>query len=237
MTAVSKVMKSLKAKGSAQTRKTYERHGASGDQLFGVKVADLKVIAKGIKGEQQLALELFETGNYDAMYLAGMVADGNQMTKAQLNGWARNARWQWVSEYIVPWVASESAHGRGLALKWIDARKELVAAAGWSTYAGVMTTTPDEDLDMAEIKALLKRIEKDIDGAPDRVRYVMNGFVIAVGAYVRPLRKQAFATARKLGKVEVDMGGTACKVPLATEYILKMEKAGRVGKKRKAIRC
>ncbi len=65
----------------------------------------------------------------------------------------------------------------------------------------------------------------------------MNGFVIAVAAHVAPVLKQAKATAKKLGKVEVDMGETACKVPLALEYIEKMENAGRVGKKRKTARC
>jgi hypothetical protein len=137
----------------------------------------------------------------------------------------------------VPGVATESKHARDLAMKWIDAQKESVASAGWNTYSGVVTVTPDEDLDLAEIKALLKRIEQNIDSAPNRVRYTMNGFVIAAGAYVTPLSKQAKATARKLGKVEVDMHGTSCKVPLATEYIEKIEKAGRAGKKRKTIKC
>jgi 3-methyladenine DNA glycosylase AlkD len=237
MTTVSKVMKSLKAKGSAQTKKTYERHGASGDLAFGVKVSDMKLIAKTIKGEQALALELFDTGNYDAMYLAGMVADGQKMTKKQLESWAKNASWQWISEYIVPWVTAESDHGRALALKWINAKKEHMASAGWSTYAGIVTTIPDEELDLAEIMSLLKRVEKDIGTAANRVRYTMNGFVIAVGAYVSPLSKQARATAKKLGKVSVDMGDTACKVPVALDYIIKVEKSGRAFKKRKAIRC
>ncbi len=73
--------------------------------------------------------------------------------------------------------------------------------------------------------------------AANRVKYTVNGFVIAVGAYVKPVVKQAKTTARKLGKVDVDMGGTACKVPLALEYIEKIEKSGRAGKKRKTIRC
>lgn len=235
MSSVDQVMKALKAKGNEQTRKTYARHGATGD-VFGVKVADMKVIAKTIKGNQDLACELYDTGNYDAMYLAGMVARGQQMTKRQLDSWAKAACWQWVSEYIVPWVASESSHGCALAPKWIDSKREQVAAAGWNTYAGLVTTLPDDELDLVEIKALLKRIERDIDNSPERVKYCMNGFVIAVGAYVAPLNKQAKATAKKLGKVEVDVGDTACKVPLALAYIEKLEKSGRADKKRKAIR-
>jgi 3-methyladenine DNA glycosylase AlkD len=231
------VMKSLEAKGSEQVRKTFARHGAAGGKLFGVKVGDMKPIAKTIKGQQELGLALYDTGNYDAMYLAGMVVDGAQMTKTQLNAWARQAEWQMIAEYTVPWVAAESPHGRALALKWMDARKEHVAAAGWNAYAGLVTTIADSELDLAEIKSLLERVEQQIDAAPNRVRYCMNGFVIAVGAYVTPLNKRAKAAARKLGKVAVEMGGTACKVPVALDYIAKIEDSGRGGKKRKTIRC
>jgi hypothetical protein len=65
----------------------------------------------------------------------------------------------------------------------------------------------------------------------------MNGFVMAVGSSVAPLFARAKATAKKLGKVEVDMGGTACRVPLALETIEKVESMGRVGKKRKTAKC
>jgi len=236
MSTVNQVMKKLKSKGNLQRRELFKRHGAR-DRLYGVSVADMKVISKTIKGEQDLAFELYDTGNYDAMYLAGMVADGKQMTKKQLQSWAGAADWQLISEHTVPWVASESTHGRNLAMKWIDSRKEHVAACGWSTYAGIVATTPDEDLDLAEVKSLLKRIEKEIDSAANRVRYTMNGFLIAVGAYVKPLTKQAKATARKLGKVSVDMHGTSCKVPVALDYIGKIEASGRAGKKRRTIRC
>ena len=236
MSNVTQVMKQLKSKGNPQRKELFQRHGA-GSKLYGVSVADMKKIARTIKGEQEVACGLYDTGNYDAMYLAGMVADGKQMTKSQLQAWARAADWQMISEYTVPWVASESKHGRDLALKWMSAKKEHVAAAGWSTYAGIVTTTPDDELDLKQVKALLKRVATEIDSAPGRVRYTMNGFVIAVGGYVKSLAKEAKATAKKLGKVEVDMQGTSCKVPLATEYIAKMEASGRAGKKRKSIRC
>jgi 3-methyladenine DNA glycosylase AlkD len=236
MSTVNQLMNALKKKGNPQRRELFKRHGAK-DRLFGVSVADMKVIAKTIKGEQELACELYGTGNYDAMYLAGMVARGDKMTIKQLQSWAGAADWQLISEYTVPWVASESSHGRDMALKWMGAKKEHVAACGWSTYGGIVATTADDELDLAEIKALLKRVEQEIDAAPNRVRYTMNGFVIAVGSYVKPLIKQAKATAKKLGKVSVDMHGTSCKVPLALDTITKIEGMGRAGKKRKTIRC
>jgi 3-methyladenine DNA glycosylase AlkD len=236
MNTVEQVMSELKKKGSAQTRKTFGRHGAP-ETMFGVKVADLKVIAKKIKGNQELALELYDTGNSDAMYLAGLVADGAQMNRKQLNDWAKKAPWYMISEYTVPGVATENKNARELALKWIKSKKENIAASGWTTYAGVVATLPDEELDLAEISDLLKHVEQNIHHAPNRVRYTMNGFVISVGAYVKALLKQAKATAKKIGEVHVEMGNTACKVPFAPEYIAKIEQAGRVGKKRKTMKC
>ena len=228
MTTVNQVMKSLKAKGSEQTRKIFARHGAASDKLYGVKVADMKVIAKTIKGEQDLALDLYETGNYDAMYLAGMVADGRQMTKTQLQAWARQATWQMIAEYTVPWVAAESDHGRALAMKWIGMKAEHVAAAGWNTYSGLVTTTDDADLDLDEIEGLLERIEEQIDDAPNRVRYCMNGFVIGVGSPTssRSL-KQAKATAKKPGEGRGRHGGDGLQgARWRLDYIAKVEKDG-----------
>jgi len=96
---------------------------------------------------------------------------------------------------------------------------------------------PDAELDLKEIEKLLARVEKEIDGARNRVRYCMNGFVIAVGAAVKPLLAKAKTTAKKVGRVEVDMGGTACKVPPALETIAKIEGLGRVGRKRVTMKC
>lgn len=238
MATVKSIVAVLQSKGSEQTRKTYSRHGIPVDRMFGVSIADLKVIAKGIKGNQQIALDLFETGNLDAMYLAGMVADGRKMTKSQLQDWAKRARGLgMVYEYAVPWVASESPYARELAMKWISSKDEHIASCGWSTYTGIVATTPDEQLDLNEISSLLGSIVREIKTAQNRVRYNMNAFVIAVGVYVKPLSREAKAAAKKIGEVHVDIGDTACQVPLATAYIQKCETAGKVGKKRKTIRC
>ncbi len=236
MKTVKQVMSALKKKGSAQTRKTFARHCAP-DNMFGVKIADLKVIAKQIKGNQTLAMELYETGNTDAMYLAGIVADGKAMSKKELNDWCRAAEWHMIAEYSVPGVAHESPHAKSLALKWIKSKKEHIAAAGWNTYSGIVATKPDAELDLDEIKLLLEEIASSIHDCGERVKYTMNGFVISVGGYVKPLAAKAKSTAKKIGKVSVDMGETACKVPLAIDYIAKMENMGRVYKKRKTIKC
>lgn len=231
-------MSELKKNGKENTRKIYARHGMAPERVFGVSVADLKVIAKTIKGQQELACQLYESGNMDAMYLAGMVADGAKLTKQHLTNWARGAAdLRMISEYAVPWLALDNPHARELALEWMNAKDPHVAASGWCTYSGLLSTIPDEGLDLKEIEGLLARVTREIGSAPERVKYTMNSFVISVGSYVKPLLKQAKTTAKQIGTVTVDMGETDCKVPLATACIEKAEKMGRVGKKRKTIRC
>ena len=234
--SVAAIMKELAAMGSEQTRKTYARHGAPAS-IFGVKIGDMKAIVKRVKKNHELALELYATGNSDAMYLAGLVADETRMTKADLERWAKGATWYMISYYPVAWVTAESPHGWALGNKWIDSKNEMIACAGWCTLAGWVSLRPDEELDIPAIEALLGRVAKGLKSAPNYVRYCMNGFIISVGGHVAPLTAEARKTAKAVGKVEVDMGDTACKVPDATSYIAKMESTGRLGKKKKQARC
>lgn len=230
------IVAELKALGSDAVKKIFLKHGAR-EPFYGVKVEDLKKIQKRIKKDYQLALDLYDTGNSDAMYLAGLIADDARMTKKDLQRWVEGAYWNMLSAYTVPWVAAGSPHGRELALEWIESDKEGIAAAGWATLASLVATKPDDELDLAELKRLLQRVQKTIHEQPNQVRYVMNGFVIAVGGYVAPLTDLALKTAEKVGEVSVDMGGTACKVPFAPDYIQKVRDRGAVGKKRKSAKC
>lgn len=67
----------------------------------------------------------------------------------------------------------------------------------------------------------MKFIEKNIHSAQNRTRYTMNGFVMACGQCVVGLYDEAFQVAKKIGEVKVDLGKTACKVPLADQYLEK----------------
>jgi 3-methyladenine DNA glycosylase AlkD len=230
------ILKSLKPLGTEGYKKILLNHGIK-EPVFGVKIEELKKIQKQVKKDYQLALELYESGNYDAMYLAGLIADDAKMTKRDLRNWIAKANCAALSEYTVPWVAAESNHGWELAMEWIESDKELVASAGWATLGGLVALRDDADLDQAELKRLLKRVEKTIHDAPNRVRYVMNGFVIAVGSYVRGLTDAALKTAEKIGVVSVNVGNTACKIPAAAVYINKVQQRGTIGKKRKTVKC
>lgn len=232
----SAVLDRLEALGSTSYRRILMNHGAR-EPLFGVKISDLKKIQKEIKRDYQLALDLFETGIYDAQYLAGLIADDAKMTKRDLKRWLANSNCMAISGTSVAWVAAESRYGAELAREWIESSDEATAHAGWTTLAALVSIEDDAELDLPELKRLLKRAERTILDQPNMVRYAMNGFVIALGSYVATLTDDAVAVGEKIGVVEVDMGPTACEVPIAADYIRKVQARGTIGKKRRTAKC
>ena len=235
MTAA-EIIKEIRPLGSDAYKKIMFNHGAQ-EPVFGVKIEELKKIQKRIKKDYQLALDLYDTGVYDAMYLAGLIADDAKMTVKDLQRWAERATCHAISECTVAWVAAESPHGLEMALKWIDSKKETIAAGGWATLSSLVSITEDGALDIPLLKRLLGRVRETIHSSPNRVRYTMNGFVIAAGSYVKELTPLCLETAKKIGPVTVDMGDTECKVRDAASYIDKVKKRGSLGKKRKTAKC
>jgi 3-methyladenine DNA glycosylase AlkD len=151
----------------------------------------LKKLVKYVKKDHELALKLYDSGNHDAMNLAGVSINPKLISKETLQDWAQKAYWYMVAEYTVAQVTAESNYVLELAREWMKSEEEMVAVCGWSTYSNYLSITPDEKLDIAEIKILLDLVKNSIHEERNRVRYVMNGFVLSVGAYVTELCEEA----------------------------------------------
>ncbi len=233
---LNEVMKELEELGSEQTKKVLMKHGIK-EPLLGVKITDMKKLVRLIKKDDALVREVYNTGVYDAMYLAGLAINSKSVTRELLEQWLNKTNCSTIATYTVASVAAESKFALELARKWIKSDEEKVSACGWSTFSNYISITPDEILDLEEINNLLSVVEANIHGEKNKVKYNMNGFVISVGTYIKALHNRALEAAATIGRVEVYMGETSCKVPLAKDYIEKIETMNRVGVKRKKCRC
>ncbi len=233
----SEILAELEPLGSASYKRTMMKNHGVQEPCFGVKIGDLQKIRKRIGVDYQLALDLYATGNYDAMYLAGMIADDARMTRSDLERWADAAHGGCLAGTTVPSVAVGSPAGLDLAREWIESDAPRRVGMGWATLVQHVSIAPDAKLDLAWIEGLLDRVEASIHGQTDAVRYAMNSFVIGVGCFVAPLSDRALAVAEKIGPVTADLGPNACQVPFAPDYIRKVRDMGRVGKKRKSAKC
>jgi 3-methyladenine DNA glycosylase AlkD len=208
-------MRELEQAGSEQTRRTYARHGAVGP-MFGVSFATMKLLVKRIGVDHELAQALWETGNVDARTLAMKIADPARMTPADLDRWASGMRVRMCSGYVAM-LASEGPHAAAKLKQWLASPDDTLRCAGWALLGQMASrdeTTPD-----ADFAERLAHIEKHIHGAPNLEREAMNMAVILIGTRSPALRKAAIAAAKRIGKVDIDHGDTACKTPDAAQYI------------------
>jgi hypothetical protein len=211
-------MRVLEKAGSAQTKKTYLRHGAK-EPLFGVSFAFLATLVKKIGVDHDLALALWDTGNFDARNLAMKVADPARISAKDLDRWVADTEARMCSGYVAM-IAQEGPDAMRTATRWLAARDERLRCAGWGVVgqmAGRDEGTPD-----SWFLERVREIEKGISAAPNGERYAMNGALIAIGGRSADLRKAALSAAKRIGPVEVDHGDTACETPDAAAYVEKM---------------
>src|SRR5262247_2963419 len=97
------ILEEIKPLGRDSYKKVLLNHCVK-EPCFGVKIEDLKKIQKRIKKDYRLALDLYDTGVYDAMYLAGLIADDLKMTKKNLQHWVDHAKCSAIAECTVSWV-------------------------------------------------------------------------------------------------------------------------------------
>lgn len=210
-------MRALEQAGTAQARKTYLRHGAQ-EPMFGVSFATLKAMVKKIGVDHALARKLWDSGNHDARILAVKVADPATVSGAELDRWAGKMSTRSCSAYV-SMLAAESGQGVAKATAWLESADAALRSAGWSVV--IHLANLDESLPDSWFTERLARIERTIHGASNSEREAMNMAVISIGGRNPALRKLASAAAKRIGAVEVDHGDTACKTPVALDYIEK----------------
>lgn len=230
------VMLELSLLGNDRTKKTYQNNGAR-EPLFGTPTGAMRPLSKKTGVNQPLAEQLYASGNYDAMYFAGMIADPAAMTESDFDRWMDAAYFFMLSDFVVSVTLAESPFAQAVADKWIQSGDELRMSAGWSCYEWLLGSRKDSEFEREKLCAMLHTVTSTIHTQPNRTRYSMNGFVIAVGVSYLPLHSEALKAAESIDRVECSTPKGACAVPIALDAIQKATEKGRLGFKRKNVRC
>jgi 3-methyladenine DNA glycosylase AlkD len=208
-------MEELEAKGTAQNRKVYARHGVQ-EPMFGVSFANLKALAKKIGKHRELAQQLWETGNHDARILATMVADPEDLGSKTLDAWVKELDNYVISDAFSSLVG-KTKFGRKKGERWTKSKSDFVGQVGWNLIGG--TALYRKDIDPAYLRDQLGTIEGEIHSRKNRTKHAMNMALCAIGIGCPSLQKEAIAVAKRIGQVEVDHGETGCQTPDAAAYI------------------
>lgn len=233
---IKEIIKQLSVLSNERTKKHYVSNGAK-EPVFGCTISSMKPLFKQLKYNQTLADQLYATGNYDAMYLAGMIAEPKKMTHADFDRWIEQAYFYMISDFIVSVTLAETDIGEQVADRWIDSDTELTASAGWKTYEWMLGTRKNETFDQARLNELIEMIPLRFDTQPSRVQSSMIDFLQAVAISYPPLHEQAKNAAKVLGRKEIKISDSKSRIIEPLKHIQSETDKGRLGFKRKHVRC
>jgi hypothetical protein len=233
------IKQELEPLASKTTKKRYLSQGAQ-EPLYGLTIKALKPMAKKLKkleNCQELAFQLYKTRNYDLMYLAGMIVDPKKMTEDDFNNWLDKAYFYMISDYIVAVCLSETDISMALASQWIQSDKPLFKSAGYSTYSWMLASRSDDYFDDDDIKEKLSIVKEKIHESENPSKFAMYYFLCNVGVSYRPLHEEALKTSQAIGDITIFKEDKNENVYSPYDDIMKEVSKGRLGFKRKYVRC
>lgn len=204
----------LETLGDPKVRAHNTKNGAGANQ-FGVKHGDIRILAKKLKGDHELALALWKTKNVDAQFLAILWMKPQELSAKELDRLVRSVTIPWVADWLHSYVVKQHADKETLREKWLADKNRWAARAGWGLTAGRVAKSP-EGLDLP---ALLDRIESEMADADPAVQWTMNSTLAEIGIHFPKLRKRAVAIGEKLGIYRDYPVSKGCTSPFAPIWI------------------
>ena len=217
---VNEILTQFESLGDDARRAHNTKAGAPANQ-FGVKLGDLRAMAKKIKTDHELALNLWETGNVEAQLLATLIIKPNSLSAGELDKLTRSTTCAQVADWLNAYVVAQHPEKESLREKWMMAKDRWAARAGWN-----FTASRVKGADGLDLAALLDRIEREMPKAKPEVQWTMNNTLAAIGIHHPELRKRAIAIGEKIGLYRdwpVSKGCTPPYVPVWVDAMVKRQ--------------
>lgn len=218
---VHEILAQLKSLGD-DARRAHNTKAGAPDNQFGVKLGDIRAMAKKIKADHELALQLWDSGNVEAQLLATLLLKPKALSADQLDKLTRSTTCTQVADWLNAYVVAQHPEKEVLREKWMRAKDRWAARAGWNLTASRVS----KDADGLDLTALLDRIEKEMPKAMPEVQWTMNNTLGAIGIHHPLHRKRVLALGEKIGLYRdwpVSKGCTPPYVPVWVEAMVKRQ--------------
>ena len=205
------VLDELEALEDPKMRAYNEKHGDD----HGVNLTKLRAVAKKLKTNQDLALELWATDNTAARLVSLLICKPKLFSKDDLDRMLREARSPKVHDWLVNYVVKKSPHFEELREEWMVDEDPVVQSAGWALTSERVNKSP-EGLDL---DGLLDTIEREMKQAPERLQWGMNSTLAYIGIDNKDLRPRALAIGERLEVLKDYPTPPNCTSPFAPIWI------------------
>ncbi|WP_426120083.1 DNA alkylation repair protein [Kocuria sp. LHG3120] len=213
-TTVAEVMAELVALEDPRVRAVNERHGDD----HGVNLTKLRAVAKRLKTQQDLALELWATEDTAARLLALLICRPKAFARDELDAMVRERGTPKVHDWFVNYVVKKNPHVEELRTAWLADADPVVASAGWALTADRVVKKP-EGLDLA---GLLDVVEAEMGDAPERLQWAMNTCLAQIGIQHPEHRARAVEIGERLEVLKDYPTPPNCTSPYAPAWITEM---------------
>jgi 3-methyladenine DNA glycosylase AlkD len=211
------ILSQLESMGNEKVRAHNLKFGAGSNQ-FGVKMGDIRALAKKIKTNHPLALELWETGNVEARFLATLIINPKELSIEEVDRLVRSEKFPHVADWFSAYVVKLHPENETLREMWMKSDDPMAARAGWSITADrVAKKTPG-----LNHTALLDRIEAEMPTAASETQWTMNMTLAQIGIQNSQLRSRALAMGEKMGIYRDYPVSKGCTSPFAPIWINEM---------------
>jgi 3-methyladenine DNA glycosylase AlkD len=203
-------------------RRAHNTKAGAPDNQFGVKLGDIRAMAKKIKTDHQLALALWETGNVEAQLLATLIIQPKSLSADELDTLTLSTTCAQVADWLNAYVVAKHPEREKLREQWMVAKDRWAARAGWHLTASRVS----QGADGLDLTALLDRIENELPRAMPEVQWTMNNTLAAIGIHHPQQRQRAVALGKKIGLYRdwpVSKGCTPPYVPVWVEAMVKRQ--------------
>ena len=214
MTTSTEVLATLASLEDEKIRAVNARHGDD----HAVNLTKLRAVAKELKKNDDLAAELWATGDTAARLVAILIMRPKAWSEAQLDEMLRDSRLPKVHGWLVSYIVKKSPHAEALRQSWMDDPDPVVASAGWALTSERVNKKP-EGLDLS---GLLDTIEAEMAEAPERLQWAMNETLSYIGIENPDLRKRAIDIGERLGVLRDYPTSPGCTSPFAPTWITEM---------------
>jgi 3-methyladenine DNA glycosylase AlkD len=211
------VLKKLESLGDEKVYARNEKNGAGKNQ-FGVKLGDIRKVAKKIKTDHTLGLDLWKTENLEARLVAILILKPNDLTIEELDAMVKSITVPQVADWFNSYVLKDHPEKDSLREKWMESDSVWAARSGWSLTAGKVTREP-EDLDL---DSLLDRIETEMPTAAPEAQWTMNTALAQIGIKSASHRERALKIGEQLGIYKDYPVSKGCTSPFAPIWINEM---------------
>ena len=214
---LTETLSTLQSLGDEKVRKQHLKNGAR-ENLFGVKMGDIRTLAKKIKTDHELALELWKTNNIDARMLAILILNPKELSAEEIEGMVSSEQFAWAADWFYNYVVKEYPAKEEFREKWMDSNDAMLARAGWSLTAGRITRNSDG----LDITSILNRIELEMPKATKENQWTMNTTLAQIGINHTQFRARALSIGEKLGVFRDYPVSKGCTSPFAPIWINEM---------------